>query len=204
MVPSADMRIPTSSSWASIYIKRKVNVVVELEREKTYLLKSLPLGIENWPSTIISDTYIPETADHAMLRLRQKGDHYEITKKTPVDGNDSSRQNEHTIVLRDSEFYAIKNCSNKSFEKRRYYGKIDGYDAEVDVYLSTLEGLVVVDFEFNSDEALDSFAMPGICLADVTQDELIAGGKLAGKTYNDIAAGLAKYNYKPLYVGREA
>lgn len=174
--------------------------MVELEREKTYLLKQFPEGMQEWPSKIIADTYIPADVDHAVLRLRQKGDEYEMTKKTPVSGTDSSRQNEHTIALSRAEYEALRGCSNKSFEKRRYYGKVDGHDAEVDVYLSTLGGLVVIDFEFTSDEALDSFQMPSICQTDVTQDELIAGGKLAGKSYNDIADGLAKYDYQPLFL----
>jgi hypothetical protein len=35
-------------------------------------------------------------------------------------------------------------------------------------------------------------------LADVTQEEFIAGGWLAGKKYSDIESFLNKYNYKKL------
>ena len=59
--------------------------MVELEREKTYLLKQFPEGMDEWPSKIIADTYIPGDVDHAVLRLRQKGDEYEMTKKTGAD-----------------------------------------------------------------------------------------------------------------------
>jgi len=32
----------------------------------------------------------------------------------------------------------------------------------------------------------------------VTQEEFIAGGLLAGKTYNDIAPELERFNYQPI------
>lgn len=56
----------------------------ELELELTYLAKEIPNEIQNIQPTRIIDLYIPDTVEHAHLRLRQKGEKYEITKKTPV------------------------------------------------------------------------------------------------------------------------
>lgn len=55
----------------------------ELELELTFLAKELPTGIKETKPTRIVDVYIPDTPGHSHLRLRQKGDRYEITKKTP-------------------------------------------------------------------------------------------------------------------------
>ncbi len=174
--------------------------MTEIEREKTYLLKALPDGLTAWRSTIIRDIYVPEAADHAVLRLRQKGGKYEMTKKIPVSGTDSSRQHEHTILLSQEEFEALAKCSTKQIIKRRFFGDLAGHSAEVDVFMGTLEGLAVVDFEFDSDDKLAAFAQPDIALADVTQDEWIAGGKLAGKSYNDILPALERYGYQSVHI----
>lgn len=172
--------------------------MVELEREKTYLLKSLPEGFAECRSEIISDAFVPTTAEHPVLRLRRRGDRYELTKKEPVSGTDSSRQNEHTIKLTPEEAAAFDAVKAKRFTKRRYYCTVDGQPAELDLYMEDLAGLAVIDFEFDSDEAMDAFKMPEICLADVTQEAAFAGGVLAGKSYADLSVALEKYNYQPL------
>lgn len=170
-------------------------MTVEIEREKTYLASRIPdnLTIDN--SIVIRDIYIPEHSSHASLRLRQKGDAYEMTKKIQIVEGDSSRQIEHTIPLSIEEFEALASCSTKSLRKRRYYTKIEEHDAEVDVYEEALEGLIVIDFEFASDTELGEFIQPKVALADVTQDEIVGGGFLAGRSYEDIEDGLKEYGY---------
>lgn len=178
--------------------------MVELEREKTYLLKVLPEGLVDCRSEILSDAYVPTSAEHPVLRLRRRGDQYEITKKEPVSGTDSSRQNEHTIKLTPEEAAAFDAVEAKRFTKRRYYCAVNGHAAELDLYQEDLAGLAVIDFEFDSDEALEAFEMPEICLADVTQEKAFAGGILAGKKYEELSEVLQKYDYRPLYLKETA
>jgi CYTH domain-containing protein len=175
--------------------------MVEIELERIYLAGVLPSELLQCRSEIISDVYVPDTAAHAILRLRHKGEAYEITKKTPIDGTDSSRQTEHTIQLTQAEYEALAACSAKSFVKRRFYCEIDGHKAEIDVYQEKLAGLIVIDFEFDSNEELDAFQKPDFCLADVSQDAVTAGGKLAGLRYEDIAGELqSKYGYERMMI----
>lgn len=174
--------------------------MVELEREKTYLLKRLPEGLADCRYEVISDAYIPATQAHPVIRLRHRGDRYELTKKEPVDGTDSSRQTEHTIKLTSEEAAAFDTIEAKRFTKRRYYCTVAGRPAELDLYQEDLAGLAVIDFEFDNDKELDAFTMPDICLADVTQEEALAGGILAGKSYADVWPILQKYDYSPLSV----
>ena len=75
---------------------------------------------------------------------------------------------------------------------------VEGKMAEIDVFVDGLEGLVLMDFEFNTVEEKSAFKMPGLALADVTQEEFIAGGVLAGKKYNDIALELERFNYQSI------
>jgi CYTH domain-containing protein len=70
-----------------------------------------------------------------------------------------------------------------------------GRSAEIDIYQEKLQGLAVIDFEFDNEDEKDEFMTPDFVLADVTQDEAVAGGYLAGKSIEDIMPLLLKYGY---------
>lgn len=171
---------------------------IEVELELTYLARELPAELVGVKSTRITDTYIPEDSSYPPIRLRQKGDKYEITKKEPVNADDFSYQTEQTIPLREVEFNAIAKCSQRQVEKDRYKVNIESYEAEVDVFTGDLKGLVLIDFEFKDFQSKLDFTPPKCCLADVTQELFIAGGQLAGKKYEDIESDLARYKYKKI------
>lgn len=82
--------------------------------------------------------------------------------------------------------------------KTRYYYERDGISYEIDVFKEDLSGLVLVDVEFPSVEDKASFKMPDFCLAEVTQEDFIAGGMLCGKKYQDIKEKLDNFGYKKL------
>lgn len=173
-------------------------MATEIEYEKTYLLKYIPEAVKGADSSIIRDTYIPESVSHAHLRLRDKDNSYVLTKKQPVEGNNSSIQYEHTIQLDRDEYESLVKCSGKDFVKTRFFVELAGKLAELDIYGGKLSGLAVVDFEFANADEMAEFSMPDFCLADVTQDSVIAGGYLAGKSYADIADHLKTYGYKKI------
>lgn len=173
--------------------------MTEVELELTYLAKELPEGLAGCPSKLIVDVYYPPSAEHPHLRLRQNGDSYQITNKLVTNGTDSSHMTEETINLTPDQFEALAKAPGKRVVKRRYKLGYKGHVAEVDIFQENLSGLVIIDFEFSNREEQRAFAMPDFCLVDVTQDALTAGGMLAGKSYADIAEGLTKYGYKPLY-----
>ena len=170
----------------------------ELELELTFLAKEIPEGIKDVVPTRITDVYIPDTAKHSHLRLRKRGDLYEITKKTPVKDGDASEQIEQTIPLTKDEFEALIRCSQKRVSKDRYNIIIEGHNAEVDIFQDKLKGLILIDFEFKTISEKSSFKTPSIALADVTQENFTAGGVLAGKSYQDIEPELARFNYQKL------
>lgn len=76
--------------------------------------------------------------------------------------------------------------------------EIDGRPAEVDVFRDLLAGLVLIDFEFDNEKEKQAFQIPDIALADVTQEEFVAGGALSGKSYSDILPNLQRFDYKKL------
>lgn len=171
-----------------------------IELELTYLAKSLPTNLMTCPSKKITDLYVEGGSIHSSLRIRMNGDKYELTRKTPVEDDDASKQIETTITLNRTEFESFSDTKSRRVKKTRYYFKYEGHIAEFDVFEGGLEGLVLVDFEFENEEDKDSFTMPDFCLVDVTQETFIAGGVLAGKSYGDINEELDRFNYKSLYL----
>jgi CYTH domain-containing protein len=173
-----------------------------IELERTYLAKFIPQGLENCESKEIIDIYIPKAKRHPTLRIRKSGDKYEITKKEPVE-DDASVQNEHTTPLTKEEFEVLSKLDGRKTYKIRYYMDYNGYRCEVDVFQGALKGLIVIDFEFDSEEDKNNFKMPDFCLIDVTKEEFIAGGMICGKTYEDIKDKLDVFGYKSLILRGE-
>ncbi|MCA9363108.1 CYTH domain-containing protein [Candidatus Kaiserbacteria bacterium] len=169
-----------------------------IELELTYLAKSLPTNLTELKSKKIIDLYVDNGTDHSDLRIRRNGDKFELTRKTPVDDGDASKQTEVTIPISKTEFESFLPVKARKVEKTRYYLEHGDRTAEFDVFKGDLSGLVVIDFEFNSEEEKDSFEMPDFCLEDITQETFIAGGVLAGKTYSDIESELNRFNYTAL------
>jgi len=171
----------------------------KIEFELTYLAQEIPAETEGLVPTRILDVYIPADLNvHSHLRLRRSGDKCEITKKVPLDENDASAQVEYTIPLEIAEFDALSSVSNKRIEKDRSRAMIEGRQTEVDVFQGLLKGLVTIEFEFANEQEKQGFSPPSCCLADVTQEDFLAGGNLAGKSYTDIVSDLQRYGYRPL------
>lgn len=171
------------------------------EFELTYLIKNLPINFSlEVDSKEILDIYLPASSDHATLRVRKMGDEYEITKKEPVSGTDSSHQNENTIPLTKDEFGDLATLEGKRVRKIRYYYKEDAVTYEIDIFQDALKGLILVDIEFSSNADKSKFIPPNWVLADVTQEKFVAGGVLCGKSYTDIESNLALYNYKQVLI----
>ncbi len=166
-----------------------------IEFEKTYLIKFLPKDLTKSPHKEILDIYLPEDDPHPLLRLRQSGDKFEITRKDKIN-NDNTEQKEFTIVLTREQFAALAKVEGKRVHKIRYYYPYEKYTAEIDLFLDELAGLAIAEVEFSTSTEKASFSMPEFCLRDVDDEEFLAGGMLAGKTYKSIEKRLKKLGSK--------
>lgn len=171
--------------------------LMEIELETTYLAKEIPEGVLDAPSKEVIDLFIPKSADHPHLRIRKNGDTYEITDKRPVE-DDKTVMRELTIPLSEEQFGDLVQAPGKRASKVRYFWKKDGFTYEFNVYQEALQGLVVVEVEFPDEASKNAFVMPDFCLADVSQEEFVAGGYLAGRSYEDIQEKLASFGYEKL------
>jgi len=169
------------------------------EIELTYLAKELPAGVKNSPHKEILDIYVTNGTGHATLRIRKGGDKYELTKKEPIQGADSSRKLESTISLTAEEFEELNKLEGLRVRKMRYYYSENGTNYEIDIFQDALSGLVMVDVEFDSLEKKNNFTPPEWCLVDVTQEKFLAGGMLCGKIkYSDIEPRLRRFSYNKI------
>jgi CYTH domain-containing protein len=169
-----------------------------IELERTFLIKEIPERLKDSEFKEIIDVYYPKHQEHPVIRLRKSGDKFVLTKKEPL-GDDKSEQKEQNIILTEDEFNEFLKLEGKKVHKRRYLYEYNGRIAEVDVFQNDLKGLIVVDFEFDTPEEKSLFQMPEFCLCDVTQEEFIAGGKICGKTYEDVRERLEEFGYEPVW-----
>ena len=165
------------------------------EIELTFLPKSLP-DLTGCASKEILDIYLPSSARHPHLRIRKSGEKYEITDKQPIVDGDASHQLESTVKIDKEIFAELTAVPGKRVSKTRYFYKEGGHTYEIDVFGGELVGLVVVEIEFATLEEKSKYQAPDWLLAEITQEEFIAGGMLCGKSYADIAEKLAKFGYK--------
>ncbi len=162
------------------------------ENERTFLVNEVPADLLSSEPVEIVDLYVPQDPGvHPRVRLRREGARHELTKKTPTRAGDASQHLEQTIELSVDEFDALA-IGNRRLEKLRYDVVIGGYRAQLDVFTGMLAGLVLIDFEFSSRAELEAFTPPAVCGPDVTQEDFIAGGRLAGRRLAEIEGDLAR------------
>ena len=169
-----------------------------IELELTFLAKHLPEGLTVCEFKKMHDIYIENEDTHPNLRVRKNGQKFEITRKVPVEEGDASKQTETTISLNCEDFDSLCTANHRAVIKTRYRYPYQNMYAEVDIFEGTLQGLVMIDFEFDSEENKHAFVIPDFCLADVTQEEWVAGGMLAGKSYEDIEKKLKRFGYQKI------
>lgn len=156
-----------------------------IEIEKTFLVKQLPQNLSSYQSFKIKQGYLSST--HPVLRIRQKGDKYEITKKIPLKPNDFAAVEEINIPLTKDEFNKLWSLTERSLQKTRYLiPLLNNLTAELDIFENDLTGLYWIEVEFASIEEMNSFQKPDWFGKDITQEDFAANSFLAGKTFAEI------------------
>ncbi len=67
----------------------------------------------------------------------------------------------------------------------------------VDVFDGPLQGLVLAEAEFTTDEETQSFIPPSECVAEVTDDARFTGGRLVETSRQELLGWLAEYGLRP-------
>ena len=167
-----------------------------VERERRYLLRDLPEGLTRADSHLqITDNYMTGSR----LRLRKVREPRtnkwtaKLTQKFAPDPNDLSRTiitNTYLNALEAETFATLFNSNE--IRKNRYHFEFEGRKFSADMFLGDLFGLVLAEVSFETDEELDTFPPPPFALADVTNEPLFTGGRLAELTFSDVRAEIAR------------
>lgn len=145
-----------------------------LEIERKFLVKEMPANLAIYPSYHIEQAYVSYDPE---VRIRRKNDTYYLTEKGEGDLVREEREAEIS-----KEDYNAKMCTVQSavIEKTRYLIPLGGrLTAELDVYHDRLDGLVVVEVEFTTEEAAGAFEPPYWFGRDVTYDSSFRNKNLA-------------------------
>lgn len=155
-----------------------------IEIERTYLVKKLP-DLETCEKTLIRQGYYSGLP--SPLRIRQQGDKLTLTKKLVQIHGDQSTHDEINLSIKPEEFKRLWPTATKSLEKTRYLVPLlEDLIAEVDVFHGKLEGLVLVEVEFPSREAMEIFVPPEWFGRDVTDEDFSVNSFLAEKSFEEI------------------
>lgn len=122
------------------------------ERERKFLIKTLPDHFSKYPTTIVQQHYL--FTQNPEIRIRQKGSQHILTIKRGT----GTIRTEIEISLSPENFQALLPLASTSITKNRSAIPLtDGHIAELDRYPN---GLQVVEVEFEDEESLTSFSVP--------------------------------------------
>jgi adenylate cyclase len=149
----------------------------DIEIERKFLVAEPPADLERWPSTAIEQGYLAITDDRPEVRIRRRDGEAWLTVKS---GAGRVRVEEEIVIDAERFERLWPLTEGLRIEKRRYeIDAGDGLVIELDVYAGALDGLVVAEVEFDSEDAADAFAAPGWLGDDVTEDVRYKNQRLA-------------------------
>jgi adenylate cyclase len=146
--------------------------VVEVERK---FLVAEPPDLEGTESDEIEQGYLAVGAD-GEVRLRRKGERLLLTAKR---GTGMSREEAEVELDPDAFERLWPLTEGRRLHKRRYVIPAGDLKIELDLYEGDLDGLVVAEVEFASEQDARGFTPPGWVGDEVTGDERYLNETLA-------------------------
>lgn len=147
------------------------------EIERKYIVASLPAGFDAAAGTRYQQGYLAIDDERALsVRLRREGEAFRLTIKQ---GRGEVRT-EVELPMSASQFGALwGEAAEASLEKTRYVVPVGKLEAEVDVFDGRLDGLMLVEVEFESEADARGFTPPEWFGDDVTDDPRYLNQNLA-------------------------
>jgi CYTH domain-containing protein len=143
------------------------------EIERKFLVATIPDELPE-PGVEIRQAYL--STEPTEVRVRSSdGDGHELTVKS-LGG---LTRVEVSVPLASGQFDELWSLAQGVIEKTRRHVDVDGHTAEVDVYGGKLDGLVVVEVEFPSEQEAASFVPPPWFGREVTTDGRFRNAALA-------------------------
>jgi len=138
-----------------------------MEIERKFLLNSLPINIDKFDWCEIEQAYISYEPE---IRIRRKNSSYYLTKKN----NGDLIRDEIEKEIDDEMYYLLLDHykENNIIKKKRYFIPLSArVTAEIDIFEDNLEGLKMVEVEFDTEEDAKNFVVPNWFGEEVTYDK---------------------------------
>ena len=134
-----------------------------MEIERKYLIDTLPEDYQDYPCRHIERAYLNTDP---VIRIRKDNNKYELTYKS---AGLMSRQ-EYNLPLDDKSYeHLLTKIDGRLIKKKRYMIPLSSaLTAELDIFEGDLAPLMLVEVEFDSEDAANSFSPPDWFGEDVT------------------------------------
>lgn len=134
-----------------------------MEIERKYLVPHLPGHLDTYPCRAIEQGYLNIDP---VVRIRRDNDNYELTYKS----KGYLKRHEYNLPLtREAYEHLLPKIDGRLIRKKRYMIPLaSGLTAELDIFGGDLAPLVLVEVEFLSEDAANSFTPPDWFGEDVT------------------------------------
>jgi adenylate cyclase len=149
-----------------------------IEIERKFLVAEPPSDLSRWPSSAIEQGYLAVADNGTEVRVRRRDGRAAVLT---VKSGGGRQRVEEEIEIEPERFERLWPLTEgRRIEKTRYeIPAADGAVIELDVYAGDLDGLVVAEVEFESDEKADAFGAPRWFGQEVTDDARYKNQRLA-------------------------
>lgn len=134
-----------------------------MEIERKFLIKELP-DLGQYKYVEIEQGYLSTSP---VVRIRRKNDAYILTYKG---SGLMAREEIEAALTKEAYEHLLEKIDGYPITKRRYLIPLDPYTIELDVFSGHMEGLVMAEVEFPTEEEANSFTPPEWFGEDVTND----------------------------------
>jgi len=135
------------------------------EIERKFLIKTIPMNIENFPHQEIIQWYFNDPSTGKSIRIRHIWDTYKITRKKWHGLVREEMETDITKAEFDQLWFQVE---NHFLEKTRYEIPYDGFIIELDIY-KNLQWFKTAEVEFASKRDAKKFVVPERFGEDLTK-----------------------------------
>jgi CYTH domain-containing protein len=115
-----------------------------------------------------------------------------LTQKYAPAPPDFSRCVITNTYLTPYEYEVLSVFEGNEIRKNRYPFEFEGRSYGIDIFLGALWGLILAETSFETDEEMNGFSVPPFAVLEVTNDETFTGGKLVGRSADELREELKK------------
>lgn len=151
-----------------------------MEIERKFTIIRLPEKMRDYPYQHIEQGYL---STEPVVRIRRQDDTYLLTYK----GSGMMVRTEYNLPLTQDAYEHMKpKADGIVITKKRYLIPYESYTIELDVFENELEGLIIAEVEFATEEEATAFCPPFWFKEDVTFDQRYHNNYLSQHGYHKL------------------